>query len=157
MTERAETPGVPIPPPLVPMATFLLGVALDALVGRGSLRAPDLPWLGWTCLFAGVALIATAFRAMVRLGTSVDPGEPARALVTDGPFRFLRNPIYAGFFLTYLGAALALRLLWPLILAPLVPVLLQLVVIRREEAYLERRFGEAYRTYRRRVRRWGIL
>lgn len=157
MTKNVDTPGVPFPPPLIPLSMFLLGVVLEIAAGRGRVSGPDLPWLGWAFLTAGILMMGTALRAMVRAGTPVDPSEPAQALVTDGPFRYLRNPIYGGFVLVYLGGALALRLPGPLLLTPLVPIVLHLVVIAREEAYLERRFGEDYRRYKMRVRRWGIL
>ena len=154
MTKDVDTPGVALPPPLIPLSSFLLGIAADQITPSS---LPDMRWLGWSFLAAGILLIGTAFRAMVRAGTPVDPSEPAQALVTDGPFRYLRNPIYAGFVLVYSGAALGLRLAGPLMLTPLVPIILHFVVIAREEAYLERRFGEDYRRYRSRVRRWGIL
>ncbi|MGH2607300.1 MAG: methyltransferase family protein [Anaerolineales bacterium] len=157
MTEGADSPGVPLPPPLIPLFFFVLGAAVGSIPPSGVIPAPNLPWLGWALVAPGILLIGTAFRAMVRAGTSVDPAEPARALVTDGPFRYLRNPIYAGFTLLHFGVALGLRLPGPLILTPFVPITLQIVVIAREEAYLERRFGEDYRRYKMRVRRWGIL
>ena len=71
-----------------------------------------------------------------------------------GPFRFTRNPLYLGLALLYLGIALWLGVLWPVVLLPALILLVQQVVILREEAYLESRFGEAYRAYRARVRRW---
>lgn len=157
MSEKVDAPRVPLPPPLIPLSLFLLGVGMERIARPGVVAAPDLPWLGWASLGAGILLIGAAFRAMVLAGTSVDPAEPARALVLDGPFRYLRNPIYAGFTLVFFGAALSLHLVGPLILTPLVPLVLQRVVISREEGYLERRFGEDYRRYKQRVRRWGIV
>jgi protein-S-isoprenylcysteine O-methyltransferase Ste14 len=93
----------------------------------------------------------TSFR---RARTSLVPVRPATALITDGPFRFTRNPLYLGLALLYLGIALWLGVLWPVVLLPALILLVQQIVILREEAYLESRFGEAYRAYRARVRRW---
>ncbi|MFI5210728.1 MAG: methyltransferase family protein, partial [Gemmatimonadales bacterium] len=68
--------------------------------------------------------------------------------------RFSRNPMYVGMTLLYLGIALWANSLWPLLLLPAVLVVMRRGVIAREEAYLERRFGDEYRSYRARVRRW---
>lgn len=75
-------------------------------------------------------------------------------MVTNGPYRFTRNPMYLGFTLLYLGAAFWVNTAWPVILLPLVLAVMHYGVIVREEAYLERVFAEEYRTYRQRVRRW---
>ena len=91
---------------------------------------------------------------MHRAGTNIRPDLPTTALVTEGPFRFTRNPLYLGLTLMYAGIALLIPGTWPLLL--LVPVLLVMRwgVIAREERYLERKFGEPYRAYLGRVRRW---
>jgi protein-S-isoprenylcysteine O-methyltransferase Ste14 len=82
------------------------------------------------------------------------PVRPATALITEGPFRFTRNPLYLSLALLYLGIGLWLGALWPIVLLPALMLLVQQLVVLREEAYLESRFGDAYRTYRNRVRRW---
>ncbi len=91
---------------------------------------------------------------MERAGTNVNPREPTTALVVSGPFRFSRNPLYVALTLMYAGLAVVANAFWVLVL--LVPVLLVLHsgVVRREERYLEAKFGEAYRQYRARVRRY---
>ncbi len=91
---------------------------------------------------------------MRRAGTNVRPDQPTLALVFDGPFRFTRNPLYLAATGLYLGIALLVDALWPLLL--LVPVLavLRWGVVAREERYLEAKFGEPYRAYKARVRRW---
>ena len=79
---------------------------------------------------------------------------PTTAIVTDGPYRFTRNPIYLGMFLGLVGLAIAFDNLW--LLAMLVPFALAIRygVVAREETYLEGKFGEVYTAYRSRVRRW---
>ena len=79
---------------------------------------------------------------------------PTTAIVEAGPYRFTRNPIYLGMFLGLVGLAIGFDSLW--LLATLVPfaLVIRYGVVAREEAYLERKFGDAYRHYRTRVRRW---
>jgi protein-S-isoprenylcysteine O-methyltransferase Ste14 len=79
---------------------------------------------------------------------------PADTLVTSGPYAWSRNPQYVGFTAIYIGAALITNMAWPLLLLPLVLTAVVLAVILREEAYLRRRFGDAYVAYCRRVGRW---
>ena len=82
------------------------------------------------------------------------PTSPTRALVTTGIHACSRNPIYVGLFLVYGGIGIAARSPWALILTLPLAITIRYGVVAREEAYLERRFGEAYRDYKARVRRW---
>jgi len=87
-------------------------------------------------------------------GTNVRPDQPSLAIVTDGPFRFSRNPMYLATTGLYLGLTLLVNTAWPLILLSPMLLVLHWGVIRREERYLEAKFGEPYRAYKSRVRRW---
>jgi len=91
---------------------------------------------------------------MRRAGTNVRPDQPATAIVVDGPFRFTRNPLYLGLTGLYAGVALLVDALWPLLLLVPLLVIVKWGVIHREERYLEAKFGETYRLYKARVRRW---
>jgi protein-S-isoprenylcysteine O-methyltransferase Ste14 len=84
----------------------------------------------------------------------VPTNQPTRALVTTGVHGWSRNPIYLGLFLVYGGIGLAARSPWALILTLPLAITIRYGVVAREEAYLERRFGKAYRDYKARVRRW---
>ena len=111
----------------------------------------------WTALavaVVGVAIILLGRRTLVAAGTNVDPMLPTTALVTTGPYRYSRNPIYGGLTLLYLGLASAFNTWWAVIV--LVPILaiMHLGVVRREERYLEQKFGEPYRQFCSRVRRY---
>lgn len=86
--------------------------------------------------------------------TPVSPYEPSVGLVTEGPFRFTRNPIYLGGTLLYAGLALLIGRIGPLLLLPALLATLNRGVIEREERYLAQRFGEGYRTYQEAVPRW---
>ncbi len=109
---------------------------------------------GGMILAAGIALMAWGRRTMVRAGTNVPPHKPTLAIVTSGPFRFTRNPLYLGGSTAYIGLAVALNLAWPLILFAPLMLLLHWGIVRREESYLEAKFGDVYLAYKSSVRRW---
>jgi protein-S-isoprenylcysteine O-methyltransferase Ste14 len=157
MTEGSRTedhgPNVIAPPPLLYAGPWLAGFVLDLLLPLprlpGALRLAGLPLLA-----AGIALATWFLLAMQRAGTPVDPREATTALVEAGPFRYTRNPAYVAFTLTYLGLSLLAGARWAFILLAAVLVIVDRGVIRREERYLDTRFGSDYSAYRRRVRRW---
>ena len=91
---------------------------------------------------------------MKQAGTNINPLQPATSLVTTGPFRFSRNPLYLSLTLLFAGLSLILNSLWGLIALAPVLAILHFGVILREERYLEAKFGESYRQYRTQVRRW---
>jgi protein-S-isoprenylcysteine O-methyltransferase Ste14 len=91
---------------------------------------------------------------MVRSGTNVIPNQPTLAIVTDGPFRYTRNPLYIGATLAYTGLALIFNSFWPLLLLPALLMVIHWGVVRREERYLEAKFGTLYLAYKDRVPRW---
>lgn len=152
MSRRAT--GVFLPPP----AIYLLFLALAWLLHRlWHLALPRNLWthyFGWGLIDAGVLLMLWAGLLMLWRETTVNPyGKPAK-LLQDGPFRFSRNPIYLADSLIYCGIALLWGSLWPWLLLPLVIYVMQRAVIRHEERLLMQLFGEAYRSYCVRVRRW---
>jgi protein-S-isoprenylcysteine O-methyltransferase Ste14 len=103
---------------------------------------------------AGLALAAWAAWTLRRHKTTILPDKPASALVTDGPFRFRRNPIYIAHVLILFGVAELAQNIWFVILAFAYAVLVTWLAILPEERHLEERFGDAYRAYRARTRRW---
>ena len=105
-------------------------------------------------IFIGIAVFATGIRNFASAATPVQGTKPTQALVTTGIHGWSRNPIYLGMFLMYVGIGLAVRSPWVLILTLLLVLTMRYGVVAREEAYLERRFGDAYRDYKARVRRW---
>jgi protein-S-isoprenylcysteine O-methyltransferase Ste14 len=116
--------------------------------------APPCVSVSGLLLVAGFALAGLALRAFRSAGTHVEPYLPATALVTTGPYRITRNPIYIGMTAVYLGAGLLSDSLWILLLALPVLGIMHFGVVLREEAYLAAKFGGRYRDYARRVRRW---
>lgn len=156
MAPSSDTPGVIAPPPLLFLGGLAVGAALDFWLLRTSIGLP-----GWFRLGAGavlaaaaVGLLAGAFGRFRRAGTAVEPWRPSTALVTDGVYRFTRNPIYLAMALLHLGLALAVdSVVLLVLLAPLL-ALVQVGVIAREERYLAGKFGDDYRRYMASVRRW---
>lgn len=115
---------------------------------------PWNPILGWLLVATGLTIFLWTLATLWRHRTTVNPYMAANSLVTDGPFRFTRNPIYVGDWFIYAGATLLLATAWPLVFVPLIWVIIRFGVIRHEEAHLEARFGPAYQVYRSQVRRW---
>jgi protein-S-isoprenylcysteine O-methyltransferase Ste14 len=151
--ETRATPGVIAFPPLIYAGPLALGLLQNAVIPVRFLP-PSVTWLGLPLIGSGLVVGAAAVRTMRRSGTNVNPSEPATALVTNGPFRFSRNPIYLAFTLLYSGVAILANALWVALPLPIILVVIQRGVIEREERYLERRFGTAYRQYKDSVRRW---
>jgi protein-S-isoprenylcysteine O-methyltransferase Ste14 len=110
--------------------------------------------IGGSLISIGLALAAAGIRNFSRAGTPVRSIKPTRALVTTGIHGWTRNPIYFGIFLLYGGISVAAQSPWTLILTLPLAITIRYGVVAREEAYLERRFGDAYRDYKARVRRW---
>ena len=155
MSETADHSGVPVHPPLFFLSALLLGALIDGRVHRLVVfRQDDWRWLGVIPCVLGIALVATGRKAMVNHGTNVNPTQPTTAIVATGPFRFTRNPLYLGLTLTYIGLSLLLNTWWSLFLLVPVWLVMHFLVVRREEAYLTRKFGETYLAYRSRVRRY---
>ena len=112
------------------------------------------PAVGLPLVMVGVLLLAWAIRTMFRAGEDPDPERPTTAIVANGPYALSRNPIYVSFNAVYVGIALLVNTVWPIIFLPIGIALLHYRVIAREESYLERVFGDEYLTYKARVRRW---
>lgn len=148
---------MPFPPPFVFAGGWLvawwLNTRLDFAIhgaGPGLLQTS----LGAALAGCGLLLMFWGMATFIRARTAVIPRHPARALVAHGPYRFSRNPMYVGLSALYVGLALLINWAWPLVTLPIVLIVLTTAVIRREERYLRRAFGDDYEAYCRRVRRW---
>jgi protein-S-isoprenylcysteine O-methyltransferase Ste14 len=136
------------------LLALVLAFGLHRWLPLARVIAPPWHWLGLAFLVPAFALAVPGARALVRRGTTLHPfGEPT-ALVTDGPYRYSRNPLYLGLALVLLGAAIFLGSLTPFLVVPAFMVAVAAAFIRREEAALRAAFGDQYREYCRRVRRW---
>ena len=159
MNDTPATAQVIIRPPLAWALAVLAGLVLDWLVPVPFLPA-DLPegwhagWLGALVFVLALALAVWALDTITRAGSNVPTNRPTTAIVESGPYRFTRNPIYLGMFGGLVGLAIAFDNLWLLLMLVPFALVIRYGVVAREEAYLERKFGDVYRRYRRRVRRW---
>jgi protein-S-isoprenylcysteine O-methyltransferase Ste14 len=155
MDDTADTAQVIIRPPLAWGLAIIAGLAFNWLVPLPFLPAP-LPagWLGAIVFVLALALGAWAIVTMIRAGSNVPTNLPTTTIVESGPYRLTRNPIYLGMFLGLIGLAIAFNNLWLLMMLVPFGLVIRYGVVAREEAYLERKFGDIYLGYRSRVRRW---
>ncbi len=149
-----DNPGVVAPPPLIYAGTLAAGLISNALF-----RVPFLPrgvgrLIGLPLVLGGLAVGLLGVREMKRAGTNVDPREPTTAIVTGGPYRFTRNPLYLSMTLMYGGITAIANALPAAILLPVALAVMRRGVIEREERYLEGKFGDEYLDYKAQVRRW---
>ena len=159
-TQPPPHAGVHFPPPFVYAAAFIVGLLLQhkwplfiTEPGQGIARGVVLI-TGLVLLLMFLGLAGSALFRFGRAHTTFIPNRPASALVTSGPYRISRNPMYVAFALAYTGLALLVNTWWPLFFLPLVLVAIDRLVIAREERYLASAFPQEYSAYRSRVRRW---
>jgi protein-S-isoprenylcysteine O-methyltransferase Ste14 len=151
---NTDNPGVIAPPPLIYSGALAAG-----LLANRRYHMPFLPrrvarTLGWPLVVAGLAVGFLGDREMRRAETNVDPYKPATSVVTGGPFRFTRNPLYLSMILIYGGISALANALPAALLLPIVLRLMRRGVIEREERYLERKFGDEYVQYKLGTPRW---
>jgi protein-S-isoprenylcysteine O-methyltransferase Ste14 len=155
MDVDVDSAKVTFPPPFVYIGMVLLGLALDRV----------LPWSieltaigryagGGLLIFAALACLLAASGRFRKAGTDVKPWKTTSAIVGDGVYAFTRNPMYLGMALFMAGLGLLFSSLGVILLLPVAIALIQTQVIAREERYLEAKFGDQYRVYKSRVRRW---
>jgi protein-S-isoprenylcysteine O-methyltransferase Ste14 len=153
-SDEQDKAGVVAPPPLIYLGVLVFSLLLNrrfpiAFLPRGIARG-----LGWSLLSAGVLLVGWFERTLRHAGTPANPYKPVSNVVTEGPFRYTRNPAYLSMAMIYTGIAALANALWAMLLLPGALLVIQRGVIEREERYLERKFGEEYLRYKALVRRW---
>ena len=155
MADAADTARVIVRPPLAWGLAVIVGLGLGWLAPAALLpAAAPAGWLGTAVFGLALALFAWAIVTMTRAGSNVPTNRPTTTIVERGPYRLTRNPIYLAMFLALIGLAISLNDLWLLVVLVPFALVIRYGVVAREEAYLERRFGDVYRGYRTRVRRW---
>jgi protein-S-isoprenylcysteine O-methyltransferase Ste14 len=155
-TVTKDHPAVYLPPPIVYVSVFFISVVCQKVMA--------LPhhWFAWrgiriSAMFliaAGVSFLATSIWRFIVSKNTLIPIKPAQSLQTTGIYAISRNPMYLALLCLYLGIAILKGNTWTLILSPIVVLIIQSYVIRKEEDYLTRAFGDAYLNYMAKVRRW---
>jgi protein-S-isoprenylcysteine O-methyltransferase Ste14 len=151
-TNGGPNPGL-LRPPIIFLCAIVLGIALNWAWPLHFL-SPNVRLLGPIVTACAVVLFLLSYREFRAAGTSVRGSERTTTIVRTGPYRFSRNPIYLAFILFVLGLSVWLNNAW--LLVTLVPAvcLIAMVVIPREEKFLERNFNGPYSSYKAQVRRW---
>jgi len=150
----SDTPNVRVIPPLVYLVGVIIGLLATALMPT-KIAANGVAWLiGGVVILCGVVMAGSALLRFKSVGTTVRPDRAATSLMIEGPYKMTRNPMYLGLAIVYLGITIADQSLWALVLFPIVLTIIQRKAIEPEEAFLERRFGANYGSYKASVRRW---
>ena len=150
-----DTANAAVRPPFAWLLAIAAGLAANRLYPLPFVPAPVPAAAAGFVIFAlAFALGIWAIVTIRRAGTQVETYKPTTAIVAGGPYRFTRNPIYLGMMLGLIGLAIAFDSLWLLLALIAFYLVIRYGVVAREEAYLERKFGDAYLAYKARVRRW---
>jgi len=154
--DKPDSPHVYIPPPLIYLTIFLLSILAQNFFSLNGdwLKSSVAKIFGWSLI--GLFLIVQFFSlcSFILSKNTVVTIKPASSLQTTGIYSISRNPMYAGLLLLYSGFGLLIANWWTIIFIPVVILIMQSYVIRREENYLRRTFGNAYDQYAKKVRRW---
>lgn len=152
--ETSAGPGIRIPPPVIYLAALVIGSVLDYQWPLSPLLGSSRYVVGPVIAITGGLIMPPVLVRFRRSGTTIDVRKPATALITEGPYRFSRNPIYVSLTLLYLGIGTLLNNAWILILVAPVFLVMNMWVVSREERHLEATFGEEFLRYKAEVRRW---
>ena len=156
MAKQQDHPNISpvIHPPIVALSFIVAAYFLGRFIPLSFVVPMIWRTVGLLLMVIGFLLGIGAFIEFRRARTTLDPHGSTSQIVTTGIYGFTRNPIYLGFLLIVIGLPLNSGLIWGLLLAPLYILGMNRLVIEHEEAYLEKKFGEPYTSYRSRVRRW---
>lgn len=155
MTEANEdNAGVVVIPPVMFLGALVLGFLIDWLWPVALLPGNGQYIAGGIMIAAALVFGIWGRILFSRFGTNVEPFKPTTLIITSGPFAYSRNPLYLSLFVLYAGIGILADNVWLFVLALPVFFIVRYGVIAREERYLERKFGETYLSYKRRVRRW---
>jgi protein-S-isoprenylcysteine O-methyltransferase Ste14 len=156
MEMQKDHPGVYFPPPLLYVAIFLISVLIDHFIRIDQSFFSSTIGLIASVVFiiAGFALMFPAVITFFQTKNSLIPIKAATSLQTSGVYAFSRNPMYLGLLLIYVGLAFLIGNWWTLLFVPLLVVLINKLIILKEESYLERAFGAAFIEYKKKVRQW---
>ena len=154
MSGKKDHASVKIHPPVLTLIFILIAYVIGRVVVLPVPLPPILRNIGLGLAGLGLVFGLLAFREFMKARKTLDPHSSVTTIVSSGIYRFTRNPIYLGFLCMLIGFPLTFGNFWGFILAPMFIWFMNHLVIEHEEAYLEKKFGEAYTSYKSRVRRW---
>jgi protein-S-isoprenylcysteine O-methyltransferase Ste14 len=154
MEGQKDRAGVIFPPPALALLALIAALALDRFLPLAVRPRAAGVALGTLFSLFGVGIAAWGRVMLVRGRTNVNPYKPTTAIISGGPYRFTRNPLYVGLLSLLAGLSLLVGTWWGVVLLAPTFLILHYGVARREEAYLERKFGQEYLSCQSRVRRW---
>ena len=156
MAKEQDRPNISpmVHPPVVALMFIVIAYFLGRFAALPFSAPAILRYVGLALTFVGFLLGLGALLEFRKARTTLDPHGSTKQLVTSGIYRFTRNPIYLGFLLMVIGLPLNSGLYWGIVLAPFYVFLMNRLIIRHEETYLEKKFGKAYTGYLSSVRRW---
>ncbi len=147
-------PGVRIHPPVIYAGSILGGMGIDRIWPLAMPFGLHGPVYSGLLLVLVMVLGGLCIYEFYKAGTDVRPDRPDSALITSGPYCHSRNPLYIGLTLVQVATATWFDNAWILLMTPISVIVISRYAIRREEHYLEKRFGAAYLDYKQHVRRW---
>lgn len=156
MEKQADHPGVYFPPPLLYVAVFLVSLVIQQFIhlNRSFFGSTTALIASFLFVIVGFALMLPAVYKFIHTKNTLIPVKPATSLLASGIYSVSRNPMYLGLLLIYIGVACWIGNWWTFLFVPLLILLINKLIIEREERYLERAFGAAFTDYKKKVRRW---
>jgi len=154
--KKKDNPGIFIPPPLIYAAIFFLSILMQKIIpiDNSFFESQNATIAGIVLIAIALLFILPALIKFVRSKNTLVTIKSATSLQTKGIYSLTRNPMYMGLLILYSGIAMLEGNWWTFIFIPLIIIIVQSYVIRGEENYLQRAFGEEYNAYRKKVRRW---
>jgi protein-S-isoprenylcysteine O-methyltransferase Ste14 len=153
-TRDNDNPGVITLPPFIFIAFLGVGVILHNIFPLHFIQGPIRNIVGAIFLAYSVLVASLAIFQMRRAGTNIDVRKPSTTIVSNGIYRYTRNPMYLSMALLLIAVSVLISNIWILILTPVFIIVIQKGVIEREERYLEGKFGTEYTSYKKSTRRW---
>ncbi len=154
MTNKGLSDTPPVPPPIVCFGSLMVGLGLDYLWPLPVLPQTIQYAAGFSITALSLLLFGLVLREFSRSKTSIDHRKPTTEIISTGPFAYSRNPVYVSMTMFLFGVATAVDSLWIFLMIIPAVLILHYFVILREEAHLERTFGDDYQRYKMAVRRW---
>ena len=153
---KKDHPGVYIPPPVIYLAVFLIAYFIQKVItiNNSFFQEDGVKAAGIFFFLAGLFLLVRGVGKFIQTGNTLVTVRPASTLQQSGIYRFTRNPMYFGFIFLYLGFTCFFGNWWHIIFLPVLIIIIQEYVVKREERYLERQFSQSYLDYKKKVKRW---